>query len=493
MPRHDFDWGLHPDAEKFLQAKLRRFLQGNQFAKELADEIARKTSTRFFDWVDHIVVPEDDVPAEMLTRLGFVEQGRLAPHCRVFRHERSVLFVILTKESDEMEVALKPESIDDFVRRLKIKARVHGKRHSPFRKAHIHKEGGFTLSAVERRGSSGFMVVDCYDSREYTNAFEFFKKRKRVFKTDEDGLLHVKKLVEKVLKTLAPARAADAFLRAEREYWTSRNKAARVQKKRQDSLGLGFGNHDHHTFRSSRKNFSLLVRIFETLGFSCRERFFAGEKAGWGAQVVEHQDCDFVLFCDLDISAAERSKDFAHKGVRAQKKFGAAGLWVGLHGESILAAGMHHLAIRCDFWKLQRDLNGFGVGTMKPFSNFSFLKQAFTVGERWKVNKKRADALLAAGSITAEEHKRFLKDGAIGSHLENIQRREGFKGFNQKPNRSKLRGMKYEPSNESGWVFGVHFGIAKSQQAAGYEPKMNNQDSVSVIIEETDPRKEKGA
>ena len=27
-------------------------------------------------------------------------------------------------------------------------------------------------------------------------------------------------------------------------------------------------------------------------------------------------------------------------------------------------------------------------------------------------------------------HK-FLREGAIGSHLENLQRREGYKGFNQ--------------------------------------------------------------
>lgn len=443
-----YDWGLHADAEKFLQDKVKRFLRGNSFARDLANDMITKTSTRFLDWIDHIVLPEDDVPLPILLKLGFKEKRVLAPHCRVFKHEQSVLFIVLTKETEVMEVALKPEHIDDFVHRVK-KSRVHGKKDSPFRKAHIHQEGRFLLSAIERRGSNGFMIVDLGDIPRYRKAYSLFKRRKRMFKTDKEGLISAQKLVSKVVKTLSPSRAADAFFRAEREYWTSRNKAARVQKKRQDSLGLGWGNHDHHTFRSSRENFSRMVKIMETLGFHCRERFFAGTIAGWGAQVMEHSECDFVLFCDLDLSSAEKNRDFAHRGIRAKKNLGTVGLWVGLHGESILQSGLHHLAIRCDFWRLQRDLVEKGVKTMKPFSNFAFLKQAFTFGERWIVQKKRADALKRKGSIDAKQCAMFLKKGTIGSHLEDIQRKDGFKGFNQ--------------------------------------------DSVSVIIKETDPRKQTGA
>jgi hypothetical protein len=47
------------------------------------------------------------------------------------------------------------------------------------------------------------------------------------------------------------------------------------------------------------------------------------------------------------------------------------------------------------------------------------------------VAKRRADRLLAAGWIDAEQHARFLEEGALGSHLENLQRGEGYKGFNQ--------------------------------------------------------------
>ena len=113
------------------------------------------------------------------------------------------------------------------------------------------------------------------------------------------------------------------------------------------------------------------------------------------------------------------------------KKLDTVGLWVGLHGQSILQAGMHHLEARFSFEKLQKDLKTWHVGVMKPFSNFQFLKQAFTQGEIWKVDKKRALALRKAKYITQVQYELFLKEGAIGSHLENLQRKQGYKGFNQ--------------------------------------------------------------
>ena len=36
------------------------------------------------------------------------------------------------------------------------------------------------------------------------------------------------------------------------------------------------------------------------------------------------------------------------------------------------------------------------------------------------------------GQITESQAAQFRKDGAIGSHLENLERNDGYKGFNQK-------------------------------------------------------------
>jgi hypothetical protein len=72
------------------------------------------------------------------------------------------------------------------------------------------------------------------------------------------------------------------------------------------------------------------------------------------------------------------------------------------------------------------------VNTMKPFSDLPFLKQAFTEGERWPVRRERAERLWRSGLIDEPQFNQFMAEGAIGSHLENLQRKGGFKGFNQK-------------------------------------------------------------
>jgi hypothetical protein len=58
------------------------------------------------------------------------------------------------------------------------------------------------------------------------------------------------------------------------------------------------------------------------------------------------------------------------------------GLWVALHGESFLEAGIHHLEARFDFGLVREQLKQSNIFGMPPFSDFDFLRQAFTEGER---------------------------------------------------------------------------------------------------------------
>jgi hypothetical protein len=97
----------------------------------------------------------------------------------------------------------------------------------------------------------------------------------------------------------------------------------------------------------------------------------------------------------------------------------------------MLSAGLHHLAALFDFHAAAENLARWGVDSMRPFSEFPYLQQAFTKGERWQVAHERLDRLVASGQISEHQRAGFLEKGAIGSHLENIQRGEGFKGFNQ--------------------------------------------------------------
>ncbi len=271
-------------------------------------------------------------------------------------------------------------------------------------------------------------------ARDALAARDLWHGRKRRFDDDAEGFDHTDSVLERVVELCGGSTdlACHLVFEAERDYWESRNHAARIQKHRQDRLGLGWANHDHHTFRSSRRFFPRLIAIFERLGFYLREHFHAGANAGWGAQVLEHPTTGIVIFADLDLAPEEVSEDFAHKTLPDLPRPNTVGLWVGLHGESILEAGMHHLEAQFDFDGLRDDLKTeAGIETMKPFSDFPFLRQAFTQGERWPVNPARADRLKARGWIDDDQHRRFVSEGAIGSHLENLQRREGYKGFNQ--------------------------------------------------------------
>ena len=221
------------------------------------------------------------------------------------------------------------------------------------------------------------------------------------------------------------------FFQAERDYWQNRNDAACVQKSRQDRLGLGWANHDHHTYRSSRAGFAPLIAVLEVMNFECRERFYAGKDAGWGAQVLEQSECGVVIFADVDLSPEELAGDFAHDPLPPQPQPGTVGLWCALHGEAFLQAGMHHLECQFDFDASRKQLAAVGVESMAPFTNFEHLRQAFTVGQRWPVTGARLQSAIDAGYITTEEADRFRKDHVIGSHLEILERNHGYKGFNK--------------------------------------------------------------
>jgi hypothetical protein len=227
--------------------------------------------------------------------------------------------------------------------------------------------------------------------------------------------------------------ASSLFFAAEREFWMRRNRAGRLQKERQDALGLGWGNHDHHTYRSSRRCFRRLIQMLELLGMRCRERFYPGGEAGWGAQVLEQPVTGIVVFADVDMTPDELKHDFAHDGFpdHPNRKLGTVGLWCALHGEAFLEAGMHHLEAQFDFEALRDRLVALDIGMMKPFTDFPHLRQAFSTGEKWTVRRDRVMKLLAAELIDPRQARLFIDEGALGSHLENLERNDGFKGFNQ--------------------------------------------------------------
>lgn len=432
-----FDWPVCHEAEHLLATCVEAFLLRNSFARRLAARMQDETGTEFFEWIDHLILsPEHE---GILAAAGFEPEQVAAPEgIAVWWHPRAMLpRVLLQPEGGgggvPSTLAIRPEGLADFLSAHDLDAPIAGGVGGRYRRALVHEENRTRFEAVERLGGRGFVLAEP-PPRELRNLLEvreLWRTRKRDFEASGDGVRHAFARLESVLALVDRDLACDLFFAEERRRWEQRNRAARIQKRRQDQLGLGWGNHDHHTFRCSRAHFAEWTEFLRRLGFEKRERFYAGAEAGWGAQISEQRNGGIVVFADVDLMPEETAIDFSTQPLPPASTLGTVGLWCELHGDSFLQAGMHHLEARFNFARLKEQLAEEGVTLMKPFSDFDFLRQAFTEGERWPVRPARIAALLKAGLITAGQADVFGRDGAIGSHLENLQRRGGFKGFNQ--------------------------------------------------------------
>jgi hypothetical protein len=425
-----FAWRPQPEAAWLVSRFLDEARDDCAWLKTFDSRLASETGTRLLDWVDHFILLERPGLMSQLQAVGY-----RAGAAGCWRADEGQFPAVRTVPSGRRAVVLKVESVVDFLvaQGLMGTASIAGPPTASIRSALVASGNAYDVIVAERHGNPGLHLdsSSAADPLRLLEHREKFRLRQRRFTDVADGFEHARRLVETAARDLGMPRACDLFFAAERGYWQSRNMAARIQKMRQDSLGLGWANHDHHTYRSSREHFSRLIAIFELMGFRCRERFYAGKDAGWGAQVLEEPLSGIVIFADVDLSPDEVTQDFSHEPLAPRDSLGTVGLWCRLHGEAFLEAGMHHLECQFLFEAARDELKAVGIETMKPFTDLPYLRQAFTKGEVWPVEPSRIEALLADGLITSDQADTFRTKGAVGSHLELLQRNDGYKGFNQ--------------------------------------------------------------
>lgn len=429
-----FQWKCQPEAEKLVQRILDDSCQKNSFIAHLQTDLLKHTSTRLFDWLDYVVSGSSEKLEKELENTGFIS-SHASSNYRIYHHPGAQLpRVVVMDQSESLGVAVAVDSIADFLMVRGITGKIEGTPYSPFRRCCVTTDNGASFWVIERRGTE--LIEPTYMDASYLEkffaAYEKWQTRPRGMADENEAMSRSIDIAQEIVSILGENLAAWIVLDVERKYWQSRNLAGQLQKGRQDRFGMGWSNHDHHTFRSSRVRFSQLVRLFEILGFHCRERYYAGQEAGWGAQIMENPYSKHVLFLDVDLAPQELEVNFAHHPLPELDHLGTIGLWCALHGDSILKAGMHHLEAQFMFNELTQDLAHIGVGMMQPFSDFPYLKQAFTAGEIWTVDHEKIKKLHQSGKINQEQADKFSHYGAVGSHMENLQRREGYKGFNQK-------------------------------------------------------------
>lgn len=428
-------WERHPAAEQFVLELLAVCRRQSITLARFEERLIRQASGRLLDWVDHLRLRDSRQLNDKLTELGFVVQP--SDRQNVWQHLGTQLpRVVLNRRAElpETGLALRVENLSDFVQANGFRAEIEGEVFHPFRSARLKDETDIELLAVERRGSADFIParVPAGYQHAYLSAAELWQTRPRSLGNEEQLWEDIFSRVDTLISLLGSGPAAQLVCQGERNYWLTRNYAGRLQQGRQDTLGLGLANGDHLTFRSSRRHFRKLVELFSRLDFSSRERFYAGKEAGWGAQIMENSAAGETLFLDVDLAPEEVAVDFSREDLQEREQLGTVGLWCALHGDSIFGAGLHHLAARFDFDRLVSDLAGYGVAYMAPFSDFPYLRQAFSVAERWDVDPDRLMRLVQERRVSSELAEKFLVQGAVGSHLENIQRCEGYKGFNRK-------------------------------------------------------------
>ncbi|MCA9197348.1 MAG: hypothetical protein KDA87_07405 [Planctomycetales bacterium] len=421
----DFDWKRHPETARQVNLTIKEFAVNNSLVAEFQKRLFDETGNRLLDFLDHLSVIPERIQAFAAAGYEFHESSQ------TWRNASGIFPIISNCGDNHSLMTIKVESVEDFCRQnpwFQVSEQ-QGTPNDNYRWAWMDL-GEYRFGVVQRHG----FLFEPQQLRSYDHVeslLDRFRQRPRSSAGPAEDFAAARSIFTEVAAAIGQDWACDLFFRAEREYWMSRNRAAQVQYARQQQLGLGWANHDHHTFRCSREHFADLVKSLEHMGFECRERFYAGRQAGWGAQVLEQPTCGFVVFADVDMAPEEVSGDFAHAGLSPANSLGTVGLWCKLHGEAFLQAGLHHLECQFDFEATRDQLATVGIETMAPFTDFPHLKQAFTKGEVWPVSSERIDALLNAGLIDANQAEQFRSHGAIGSHLEILERNEGFKGFNQ--------------------------------------------------------------
>ena len=415
------EWFPQPAAEAALREVLAGMLAHNAAAGAYAARLLDQAGVRLRDIVDHVMLGAGDLAR--LGAAGWADRGD-----GVYANAHGLFPEALPGAP---AIWFRVESIERFATATGTTAPIEGAVHGPLRRV-MAFPGPVSVGAIERGGEIGFTIADTparhiRDARLHLNAF---RARRRQFDAVEAGLAHTEALVDAAVGDLGEHWACNLWFRAERDYWMSRCPAGRLQKARQDAVGIGWSNIDHHTYDGSREHFRHTVRILEKMGYQLREMLYAGELAGWGSQVLEQPALKSTIFADVDLAPHETDIDFAHEEL-PPLKLRRAGILSILHGESILEGGLNHVAALYEQRTLRAQLGGHGLSMMKPFSDFAFLYQELTEGDVAAVDPARVDRLEASGDLTADEAENIRLNGYIAAHLENIERNDGYKGFNK--------------------------------------------------------------
>ena len=268
------EWLRYPAAEAYVAVKLDEFVAAVPLARSLQTDLILHTSSRLVDWLDHLVLADGDAPRGQLADLGFeLVEVPSAPGDKVYQHPGALFPAIVLRRETGLKpgdgsaesprsvvaAAIQVEDVFEFLMTHHVPAAIEGTSLSPYRRARVTAGDRREFFVVERRGHEGLPPVEMPPdyAQRYLGAFERWATRPRELSDAREGMRQTLALARSLVSELGTDRAAWVAFAAERAYWQRRNQAGQVQKGRQDHLGVGWANHDHHTFRSSREVFTI--------------------------------------------------------------------------------------------------------------------------------------------------------------------------------------------------------------------------------------------
>lgn len=145
-------WKRHPKSEQFLLEWIGRFREQLPLLAKWEGKAA-SCGIPLLEITDHLLLPKNVQHREVLTQLGFRREETL--DLPAWIHPQARLPAVLLTEGNPAKtgLALRVESIPDFLQANSLSARIEGSPFGPYRRCNLASGSGPALLIVERRES----------------------------------------------------------------------------------------------------------------------------------------------------------------------------------------------------------------------------------------------------------------------------------------------------------------------------------------------------
>ena len=284
--------------------------------QRFGDRLRQQTGTRLIDWVDHFALPASDCLESRLEQTGFLPHD----HVRygVWDHPGGLFPQVVTHPNPTWRLAVRVESVADFLAAQGLEprhTRLKASRSRHFERLASERHSEFEFWVVERHGYRGWETSELTSGHveavlDYDRGvWAAVAALRRSLSTVSQRLANWSAPPSPIWGPAVPPTCSSRPNAA-----TGPAAIAPPDSKMPARMPLVWAGPTTITTptAAAANTFCPLIGSLEDLGLVCRERFYAGREAGWGAQVLEQEESQVVVFADVDLSAAEVCDDFAH-------------------------------------------------------------------------------------------------------------------------------------------------------------------------------------